>query len=131
MEEVKRGAERGGEKTNPAEEQQEEQVKRERLDAQPTLISYQLKDHPLGKIIFATSLPLPELCVLVVTQKYFLSVVVTPALFSEGHKVHTYESPSGVCHGHFQSTPFLLSFYFIPRDLKGNLQRKEIHELNI
>lgn len=38
-----------------AEEQQEEQVKKERLDAQPALTSCPLKDHSLGKTILATA----------------------------------------------------------------------------
>lgn len=104
-----------------AEEQQEGQVKKEHLDAQPARTSHQLKDHSLGKIIFATSLPFPELCVLVVTQSYFPSVVVTPPLFSEGHKVPPYESPFGVCHTVLASPAHILKSMYVTVTSKARL----------
>lgn len=49
-----------------------------------------LRDHSIGKTIFATaSHSLSSVC-LRVTPNYLLSAVVTPALFSKGHEVHTY-----------------------------------------
>lgn len=114
------------------------ECEKECQDAHPALTIYQLKDNTLEMVIFATSLPFPGLYVFVVTQNYFLSVMDIPALFSEGHSLHTCESSSCVCHSHFQIVRWLaflqngsLSSHFLARDLKGNLKGNETHELNV
>lgn len=113
LEEVKRGAERDGEKTYTCGRAAGRTSEEAHLDAQPARKSHQLKGHSLEKIIFATSLPSPEICVLVVTQNYFPSVVVTPAFFPEGHKVPPYESPFDVCHTVLASPAHILKSMYV------------------
>ena len=96
-------------------------MKKARLHAQPARTSHQLKDLSLGKIIFATSLPFPEICVLVVTQNYFPSVVVTPALFPQGHKVPPYASPFDVCHTVLASPALILKSMYVTVTSKARL----------